>query len=55
MKRGEILARDESAPEIVRAWADQRKFDNASDPKIAEAYACACADAMKKWRKVNRG
>ena len=48
-----LLARDESAPEIVRAWADQRKFDSASDPKIAEAYACA--DAMEKWRRIKRG
>ena len=52
-----LLARDEKAPEIVRAWANKRYrvqvylgLREAGDPhdeKGLEAFACA--DAMEKW------
>lgn len=54
-----LLARDASAPEVVRQWANYRsmlialKQKPESDlPMIEEALACALA--MEAWREENR-
>jgi hypothetical protein len=58
-----LLARDRSAPAIVRAWAEafrhQCERDNPSTEMTsaeAEKYdeALDCANAMEAWRKKNR-
>lgn len=55
-----LLARDKSAPEIVRVWAYQRKVDilkglkPEEDMKMVEE-AMECAANMEKWRHDNRG
>lgn len=55
-----LLARDESAPDLVRAWAVKRRHmmrvglapaDDAE--KVAEAFVLA--DAMRAWRRANDG
>lgn len=55
-----LLARDRSAPQLIREWADMRRelaqfkgtWTTAEREKIQEAYDCA--DAMDKWRSTNR-
>lgn len=54
-----LLARDPSAPELVREWAFQRGLliagglkPESDRAKIDEAMRCA--DAMDAWRKANR-
>src|SRR5262245_1483092 len=55
-----LLARDKSAPEIVRIWAYQRRVDILKgdkpdeDMKMVEE-AMECAANMEKWRHDNRG
>lgn len=59
-----LLARDESAPGLIRYWVRQRAVrkghrwptfmdpsDSRFDAKAREALACA--DAMEHWRKGN--
>lgn len=55
-----LLARDESAPTLVRMWAFQRvmQIRRGEKPetdmaKVDEAYNCATA--MEKWRRDNLG
>lgn len=55
-----LLARDKSAPSIVRTWCTNRLAEMGSGlrspeelPQIHEAQACA--DAMEAWRKENDG
>ena len=48
-----LLARDESAPALVRSWVQQRRRRKGwpagqHDAKALEALACA--DAMEAWR-----
>lgn len=43
-----LLARDVSAPMLVRTWANLREQSEVSPEKVAEARACA--DAMEQWR-----
>ena len=53
-----LLARDERAPGVVRAWVDRH-----AGPARArrgpwtekEQEALDCADAMEAWRKEHRG
>lgn len=47
-----LLARDMSAPALVRRWAEQRQFTDGDMPKVHEALACA--DAMEEWRTQHR-
>ena len=50
-----ILARDKSAPVIVRAWANERialGLNKSYDQQITEAIKCA--HAMYVWRKIHR-
>lgn len=54
-----FLARDASAPTLVRQWAQLRRlavFDGrAPETDIAQAQeAYACADAMEAWRAEHR-
>jgi len=54
-----LLARDQTAPALVRAWAYQRStaIDNGMRPPEDRAQvteALQCADAMVKWREENR-
>lgn len=54
-----LLARDVSAPELVRAWADQREkqiLDGARPAtEIAQVQeARECARQMEEWRLLNR-
>ena len=47
-----LLARDRSAPALVRKWAENRTNEipqTTSKEKIAEARACA--DAMEVWQR----
>lgn len=48
-----LLARDETAPHLVRKWADLRASSGEKPAKIQEALECA--KNMEKWRKENRG
>lgn len=55
-----LLARDTSAPHMVRSWAYQREREiaagrkpSADRPKVEEARACA--DDMEHWRRDNDG
>lgn len=55
-----LLARDSTAPDRVREWADVRQkvinsgFKPASDQALVdEAYSCAAK--MEHWRVVNNG
>lgn len=65
-----LLARDEKAPAVVRAWVLERKRQKtiaakllaittgklvAEEPDAKELEALACADAMEAWRKENEG
>jgi len=57
-----LLARDEKAPEIVRAWVTKRyvarNLPNDMGPfkyDEKEREALACAAAMEKWRAANPG
>lgn len=47
-----LLARDASAPALVRRWAEQRQFTEGEMAKVKEAMDCA--DAMEQWRVRNR-
>lgn len=54
-----LLARDATAPLLVREWARMREAEiqsghrpEADLAKVAEAHQCA--DAMIDWRKKNR-
>jgi hypothetical protein len=54
-----LLARDASAPELVRAWAMRRRHaikvglaPASDDPKIAEALVLAAE--MVAWRRIHR-
>jgi hypothetical protein len=54
-----LLARDLSAPTIVRVWAEARRLaiNTGNKPESDRAMvdeANACADAMEEWRKKNR-
>jgi hypothetical protein len=54
-----LLARDPSAPETVRMWANLREhlIYSGKKPESDRAMieeALACADAMEEWRKKNR-
>lgn len=55
-----LLARDESAPEIVTDWAETRRSAikigarPESDLDLVEE-ALACADDMEEWRIANEG
>jgi hypothetical protein len=55
-----LLARDQSAPALARAWADQREADinagrkPASDMEQVQS-ARAEADKMEVWREANDG
>lgn len=44
-----LLARDESAPNLVREWAIMRRQAGEDEAKLAEAFACAAS--MEAWRK----
>lgn len=55
-----LLARDPSAPDNVRAWADEREAainagrkPGTDRSKVEEARACA--DKMEAWREENDG
>jgi hypothetical protein len=55
-----LLARDITAPSLVRAWAYQRStaIDNGMRPASERAQvteALQCAAAMVEWREKNRG
>lgn len=50
-----LLARDQTAPSLVRAWAFQRgaAIDNGMKPETDRPMvdeALACAEAMETWR-----
>ena len=54
-----LLARDVSAPDLVRTWADRRAQLVAHGEKpesdLAVVYeARECADQMEDWRRANR-
>lgn len=54
-----LLARDVTAPALVRAWAYQRSnaIDNGMRPETDRAQvteALACAAAMVAWRQEHR-
>ena len=54
-----LLARDLSAPTIVRLWAETRRLaintgHKPESDRAMVAEANACADAMETWRKANR-
>jgi len=48
-----LLARDRTAPTIVREWVERRVEEAARGGKVTEdaklAEARACADAMETW------
>jgi hypothetical protein len=55
-----LLARDKSAPALIRTWCTIRLAEMGSGlrsveelPQIREAQACA--DAMDAWREANHG
>jgi hypothetical protein len=61
-----LLARDEKAPAIVRAWVHLHRLKRIGKATAAmttdelkyndkEKEAIACADAMEKWRKERDG
>lgn len=43
-----LLARDETAPGLVRDWADRRRARDGDTDQAREAIACA--EAMEAWR-----
>lgn len=46
-----LLARDESAPALVRKWVDLRAARKGlTEPDDKELEALACADAMERWQ-----
>jgi hypothetical protein len=47
-----LLARDKSAPTLVRLWAQWREQNGEDPKKVAEARECA--DKMEAWRRENR-
>lgn len=47
-----LLARDPSAPHVVRFWADAEEMQGGDADKIAEARRCA--DDMERWRAEHR-
>lgn len=50
-----LLARDESAPAIIREWCFHRYASGKNhprDPQIVEALECATK--MEAWRRKNR-
>jgi hypothetical protein len=54
-----LLARDASAPTMVRLWAETRRLaiNTKHKPESDRAMvdeANECADAMEEWRKKNR-
>ncbi len=55
-----LLARDPSAPSIVRTWAMERRREilagrrPTSDERLVDE-ALTCADAMERWREENDG
>ncbi len=54
-----LLARDASAPDLVKAWALQRKVHILKGEKPDEDMdmvneAMQCVKEMEKWRKENR-
>ena len=48
-----LLARDRTAPSVVRAWVERRLEEGRNGGKVTLedklAEARACADAMEKW------
>ncbi len=55
-----LLARDLTAPELTRAWANERQRDVMAGRRPVEdmlmvGEARDCADAMEAWRKENDG
>ena len=49
-----LLARDKTAPQVVRHWILLQPGGNATanlPEKLREAYSCA--DAMQEWHKKN--
>lgn len=55
-----LLARDPSAPDLVDAWATERKreIDRRYRPESDQALvdeAIQCAAKMRHWRVVNNG
>lgn len=55
-----LLARDSSSPELVRAWAENRRFLIMSGDKPREDLpmvheAMDCADRMIAWRERVKG
>lgn len=46
-----LLARDQTAPELVRQWAAIRCKINGDLENVTSAYECA--DAMERWRRDN--
>ena len=49
-----LLARDKSAPLLVRLWADLRLMSNPEEDADKILEAMKCADNMVKWRNENR-
>lgn len=54
-----LLARDKSAPQLVRMWAylRQQQIKAGQKPQsdlVMVEEACQCADKMEAWRKANR-
>lgn len=55
-----LLARDTSAPELVRRWANTRLhwIENGNRPesdRVMVEEALKCADNMATWRAANDG
>lgn len=55
-----LLARDTSAPQILRLWADVRRSEitrgeRNEDDLMMCREADECADEMEEWRKINDG
>jgi len=55
-----ILARDPSAPKLIRSWADTREhfINHGNRPESDRAMvveARKCADDMANWRAANDG
>ena len=55
-----LLARDSSAPGMVRQWAYEREREVAQGKRAADdlemvAEARRCANAMERWRQDNFG
>ncbi|MGI9297124.1 MAG: hypothetical protein ACR2QC_04400 [Gammaproteobacteria bacterium] len=49
-----LLAREITAPDLIRSWVEARKAAGKDDSEAMYAEALACAAAMEKWRAANR-